>query len=488
MKTISFIIGLSGVFVVSSVLAFDLEIATDNISRCGRLSSDSSSWKSAQTVQFQAWTNLILSGSKMELKEECDIYADAACSNKIATETLYVYYEPEVDSFLKKTKDDIQFLKEGQFDVFAWHTLGDYARYITPPVSVALWIRKQQGMKEEVLRVHVFAPGDFVFQHFGRDHIYVNEFKKRLYMGKVSSAIFTVLPWTEDEVSSIHKASMITNLVRDHVWSKGEIPKVSHFHEPGFHEGYLHSELEFPCQKLSNIKIGYVDGKLFDVCFSFCPREQPPLNDGSSNIKNKEVIDLNGLVSKKGGVPDLARFVTFAKETGLSLVYAAKPKKSKVLMSEYFYSNTDGSLQFTAFLNNWNGECSWSLSYYIDFACVKSVRIPSFSRKNGCLVETKGRIVQEEPEELVYELENKELPKIRLICLQKDVSKGIILARRPNEVGEYWLFQNGKLKGIKKYLVDDAFWDDQFVLPSSLRLACPVIGRTGYIALRPDCK
>ena len=181
-----------------------------------------------------------------------------------------VFYEPNVLSFIKKANDDIQSLKEGQFDFFAWKTLGDYVKYIKPPpVTAALWIRVHQGLQEEVLRMHIFRSGDYVFQHFGKDHIYVDGLKWRSYLNRIPSSVFLALPWTEDALFSSSKVSTISNLVPGYAWTKGDIPKVSHFHTPGFHEGYLRSELTFPCQRQCGVKLGYVDQELFDVCFSF---------------------------------------------------------------------------------------------------------------------------------------------------------------------------------------------------------------------------
>ena len=479
------LLAISHVYALENMAAVFSEATNCPVTPCGY-----KAWTTAERNQFQVWTNHILSGLEMELRDECTIYADVACSNKIAAERVYVFYDPNIRSFIKTVNVDVQSLQDGQFDFFSWKTLGDYVKYGQPPVTAALWVRVHQGHQEEVLRMHIFRPGDYVFRHFGRDHIYVDGLKGRSYLDRIPSSVFSSLPWTEDAVFSRRAASAISMLMPGATWTKKETPKVSHFHVPGFHEGYLRSEFSFPRQRKCRVKLGYVDQELFDVCFSFCSA-QPLSSEGGKPTSCKEkVIDLNVLASKESGLPDLSRFTAFAEKTGCALIYALKysgPTQRKV--SEYFFSSSDSALQFSAFEMEYaNMRPVWEFSYYIDVARFQQVRIPSFFRKFGCLVESTGKIVQEGTQKLRYRLENKEQSSIRLICLQEDVSRGVFLARQPDEYGEYWLFQDGNLKSIKKYLSADAFSDDQFVSPSPLTLDLPVIGRTGCLSLRPDCQ
>jgi hypothetical protein len=449
-------------------------------------------WSSEERTHFQEWTNNVLSGLKMELREACDIYVDVACTNRIATERLYVFYDPNLPSFIKKVNEDVRSLQEGQFDFFAWKTLGDYVKYGKPPVAAALWIRVNQTQQEEVLRMHIFRPGDYVFQHFGKDHIYVDGPGVRSYVEKIPSSVFGALPWKEDALFSRSKASALSMLVPEFTWVKGDIPKVSHFHTPGFHEGYLKSDVLFPCQRHCSLKLGYVDQELFDVCFSFTPAQSLSSEGGTPTTYKREMLDLNKLSSKEATLPDLSRFTAFAEEMGCVLVYALKYRgETQWKVSEYFFSTPDRTLQFSAFeMKGEAGRSVWTFSYYIDIACAHHVRIPSFfrPRKKGCLVEATGTILREGTQKLIYRTGNEERPTIRLTCLQEDISRNVLLARQPNENGEYWLFQDGKLMGIKKNLTDDVFTDNPFVSPVPLGLECPVIGRTGYLSLRPDCR
>jgi hypothetical protein len=448
-------------------------------------------WTTEEYTQFHAWTNKVLSGLKMEIREECAIYSDVVCSNKVATERLYVFCDTNRPAFIKKINDDVKSLKDEQFDFFAWKTLGDYIKYYRPPVVAALWVRVLQGREEEVLRMHVFRPGDYLFQHFGRDHMDAGAQGERSYIEKIPSSLFSALPWTEDMVLLRSNAISIAALVPDYAWSKGEIPKVAHFHRPGFHQGYLFSEVSFPCQRRCEVKLGYVDQQLFDVCFTFPPVHSVSASEEAPTKRSLPMVDLNALLFKQTGLPDLSRFVAFAKEMSCPLIYALKyTRGSQGKVSEYFFSSPDKALQFS-FIESKNREgiSVWSFSYYIDVTCLSSVRTPSFSRKNGRLVEGMGKVVQEEAHNLIYRMGDKEPSSIRLICLQEDASKDLFLARprQPEEIGEYWCFQNKKLKSIKNCLSDHVFSGDSFFSPFPLGLGLPVIGRTRSLSLRPDC-